>query len=257
MYHFLPLLLLCWRMWLWVEWEKWGLMQIKDKSHLYKLQQLDPHVHKCVSICLWGPTVCLHLESNWHSGIVKPDVVKWGPKCVCNKLELYLTTWCFLDWPHPGKHAAGVCMHHKGGDRRGASVSPDKSPPCRSHSARHFRSTQCLSVAVSPDKWGLWHLTHRDAGEIEIVCHPMRCVVVISCGSEVLEWRSLRGQIRLLIASSLFAETIIFTPQLNQPRTSLLTPRACFHNTTTEVHMQLSRYSVHLVHTRVFNINTC
>ncbi len=119
MYHFLPLLLLCWRMWLWVEWEKWGLMQIKDKSHLYKLQQLDPHVPKCVSICLWGPTACLHLESNWHSGIVKPGVVKWCPKCVCNKLELYLTTWCFLDCPHPGNTRPGVCMHHKGSDGRG------------------------------------------------------------------------------------------------------------------------------------------
>ncbi len=256
MYHFLPLLLLCWRMWLWVEWEKWGLMQIKDKSHLYKLQLLDPHVPKCVSICLWGPTACLHLESNWHSGIVKPGVVKWGPKCVCNKLELYLTTWCFLDWPLPGKHAAGVCMRHKGGRWEGgfrfARQKPSMSVPLWL-----FRSTQCLSVAVSPDKWGLWDLTHRDAGEIEIVCHPMRCVVVIRCGSEVLEGRSLHGQIRLLIASSLFIETIIFTPQLNQPRTSLLTARACFHNTTTEVHMQLSRYSVHPVHTRVFNINTC
>lgn len=156
MYNFLPLLLLWWRMWLWVEWEKWGLMQIKDKSHLYKLQQLDPHVPKCVSICLWGPTACLHLESNWHSGIVKPGIVKWGLKCVCNKSHHLM----FLRLTTPGKHVAAVCMRHKGGIRRGASVSPDKSPACRSHSARHFRSTQCLSVAVSPDKWGLWHLWH-------------------------------------------------------------------------------------------------
>lgn len=191
MYHFLPLLLLCWRMWLWVEWKKWGLMQIKDKSHLYKLQQLDPHVPKCVSICLWGPTACLHLESNWHSGIVKPGVVKWGLKCLCNKLKLYLTTWFFLDWPHPGNMRPAFACATRGG----LPFRPDKSPARRPHSARHFHLTQCLSVAVSPDKWGLWHLTHRDAGEIEIVCHPKRCVVVISRGSDVLEWQSRRGQI--------------------------------------------------------------
>lgn len=166
-------------------------MQIKDKSHLYKLQQLDPHVPKCVSICLWGPTACLHLESNWHSGIVKPGVVKWGLKCLCNKLKLYLTTWFFLDWPHPGNMRPAFACATRGG----LPFRPDKSPARRPHSARHFHLTQCLSVAVSPDKWGLWHLTHRDAGEIEIVCHPKRCVVVISRGSDVLEWRSRRGQI--------------------------------------------------------------
>lgn len=124
MYHFLPLLLLCWRMWLWVEWEKWGLMQIKDKSHLYKLQQLDPHVPKCVSICLWGPTACLHLESNWHSGIVKPGIVKWGLKCVCNKSHHLM----FLRLTTPGKHVTGVCMYHMGGDGRRAYVSAGQKP---------------------------------------------------------------------------------------------------------------------------------
>lgn len=182
MYHFLPLLLLCWRMWLWAKWKKWGLMQIKDKSHLYKLQQLDPHGPKCVRICLWGPTACLHLESNWHSGIVKPAVVKWGLKCVCNKLELYLTTWCFLDWPHPGNsRLAFACATREGG----LPFRPDKSPARRPHTfIRH-------NASLSP-----FHLTHHDAGEIEIVCHPKRCVVVVSRGSEVLEWRSRRGQIR-------------------------------------------------------------
>ncbi len=143
MYHFLPLLLLCWRMWLWVEWEKWGLMQIKDKSHLYKLQLLDPHVPKCVSICLWGPTACLHLESNWHSGIVKPGVVKWGPKCVCNKLELYLTTWCFLDWPLPGKHA-GRCLHAPQGGAMGGGL------PFRQTKALDVGPTLTLSFDTMP-----------------------------------------------------------------------------------------------------------
>ncbi len=174
MYHFLPLLLLCWRMWLWVEWEKWGLMQIKDKSHLYKLQLLDPHVPKCVSICLWGPTACLHLESNWHSGIVKPGVVKWGPKCVCNKLELYLTTWCFLDWPLPGKHAAGVCMCHKGGAMGGGLP---------------FHQTKALDVGPTPpDSFVrhnasllLFHLTSE-------VCEIWHIVMLVKSRLFVIRW---------------------------------------------------------------------
>lgn len=175
MYHFLPLLLLCWRMWLWVEWEKWGLMQIKDKSHLYKLQQLDPHVHKCVSICLWGPTACLHLESNWHSGIVKPGVVKWGPKSVCNKLELYLTTWCFLDWPHPGNTwpvFACATRGATGGGFRFARQKPSMSVPlCQTLSFDTMPLCCCFTWQVrfvtSDTSWCWWN---RDCLSSDEMC---------------------------------------------------------------------------------------